>query len=159
MRVGNVEMLAIISWKFCDLASKIPQTDNMAWTCSSCSWLSSPGTSGKLGIEDRIALCLPPEPVLHNGVERDVLLTVAVRDFKHLILRNVPVLRLKKAIRPLRQHWSMPGKVPILVDESVHLRTVDEVIVDRRGLPASASSAPAETGCPHMSARPFPHQP
>jgi hypothetical protein len=69
-----------------------------------------------VGIEDWVALGLPPEPVLHYCVERDMLLAIALRDPANLVERNVAILRLKEAVSPLRQHGRMAGHGAVLAE-------------------------------------------
>ena len=86
---------------------------------------------GEIGIEDRIAFCFPPEPILNDGIQRYVLFTIAVRNSKNLVLRNVAVLLLKESICPFGKHRSVSGQVPVRVDQLIHLWTTNEVVVDR----------------------------
>ena len=46
----------------------------------------------EIRIEDRIAFCFPPKPILNNCVERNVLFTIPMCDPKNLVLRNVAIL-------------------------------------------------------------------
>src|SRR6185312_10552890 len=67
-------------------------------------------------IKDRIAFELPPKPVLHDGVEGNVLLAITAGDSKNLVLRNVTIFRLKEAIGPFREHRRVPSQVAVLVN-------------------------------------------
>ena len=89
------------------------------------------GHIGKVLVEDGVAFVLPPEPVLHDGVEREVSGAIARGDAEHLVLRDVAVFGLEEAVGPLRQHGRMAGQVAVAVDDRVHLGAVDEVVVNR----------------------------
>jgi len=73
-----------------------------------------------VGIEDRIALGLPPEPVLHHGVERYMFLAIALCDLANLVERYVAILRLKEAVGPLRQQ----GRVAVIVRYSWRMESI-----------------------------------
>src|SRR5581483_11436240 len=83
-----------------------------------------------VGVENRIALLLPPEPVLHDRVQRNMLGAVAVRNIQKLLCGDIPVLRLKESIRTSRQKRSVSRQVSILMDDLVHLRAKDQVVVN-----------------------------
>src|SRR5437879_3856150 len=85
----------------------------------------------KIGIEDGITFQLPPKPILHYCVERDVLFTIAPGDSQNLILGNVAVLGLKESIGPFREHRRVSGQVTVLVNHLVQCRPIDEVIIHR----------------------------
>src|ERR1019366_6091927 len=84
-----------------------------------------------VGIEDWVALGLPPEPVLHYCIEWDMLLSIALRDPANLVERYIAVFRLKESVRPLRQHGRVAGHGAVLTENAVNLRAVEEVIIDR----------------------------
>ena len=84
-----------------------------------------------VGVEVGIALVLPPEPILHHRVQGNVLLAIALRDSGDLVERYIAVLGLEETVSPLGQHRRMTGQVAVLVDDGVHLRAVEEVVVDR----------------------------
>ena len=81
------------------------------------------GNIGVIGIEDGIAFSLPPEPILHDRIERNVLFAIAMSDAKDFVLRHVAVLRLEETVGPLGQHGRVPGQAAIFVDDLVHLGT------------------------------------
>src|SRR4029077_5312274 len=74
---------------------------------------------------------VPPEPVLHYVVQRNVLIAIFLRDPKKLLLRVVPVLALPVAVRPLAEQRSWSGQFAIVGDDRVEIRAVHEVVVDR----------------------------
>ena len=82
-------------------------------------------------IEFRIALGLPPEPVLHNRIEWDMLLAIALRNLSNLVERDVTILRLKEAIGPLGQQGRVAGHGSVRMENSVDLRAVKEVVINR----------------------------
>ena len=84
---------------------------------------------GKVGIENGIAFRLPPIPVLHDCIDRDLFFPVAMRDAQYLILRDVAVLRLKEPIGPLRKQGRVSGEAAIFMDDLIHFRTVNQVII------------------------------
>ena len=49
----------------------------------------------KVRVEDWVAFGLPPEPILHDRIQGDMLLAIAFCDTEYLRLRFVPVLRLE----------------------------------------------------------------
>ena len=63
----------------------------------------------EIGIEYRIAFHFPPEPILHDGVERYMLCAVTPGDSKKFFLRNIAVLGLEEPIGPFRKQGCMPG--------------------------------------------------
>jgi hypothetical protein len=84
----------------------------------------------EVGIEDRVSLGLPPIPVLHNGIERDVLLAISACNSQDLILRNVSILRLEKSIGPLGKQGRVPGEVSVLVDDLIQFGAINQVVID-----------------------------
>ena len=70
------------------------------------------GHIGEVGIEDGIAFGLPPEPILHHRVQRNMLVAIALGDPENLVLRDVAVLRLEEAVGPLREHGCVAGHGP-----------------------------------------------
>src|SRR5713226_7297427 len=86
---------------------------------------------GEIGIENGIAFRLPPKPILHDRIERNMLFAIAVSNSKDLLLGNITVLRLEEAVSPFGKHGRVASQVAILVDNLVHLRAIDQVIVDR----------------------------
>ncbi len=82
-------------------------------------------------IEDGITFSLPPKPILHNRIEWDVLFSIAMSYLKNLVLRHITVLRLEQTIRPFWKHGRVPGQAAIFVDDLVHFRPIDQVVVDR----------------------------
>ncbi len=113
VRVGNVQCFSVMTLKFSDLVSNRPQTESMAWTFSSWRRFEFARDIRKLVSEDRIALCLPPEPVLHDRIERDLFFAIALRDSEYLVLRDVPILRLKESISPLGKQGRVSGEVAV----------------------------------------------
>ncbi len=89
------------------------------------------GNVGKIGIEDGIAFCLPPKPVLHDRIKRNVLFAITMRNPKQLVLRNITVFRLEETVCPLWQHGRVTAQVAILVHDLIHLGPVDNVVIDR----------------------------
>src|SRR5664279_1600079 len=85
---------------------------------------------GEIRIEYRIAFCFPPKPFLNDSVQWYAVFAIAMRDSKNFILREVAVLGLKESIRPQREHGRMPRKVAVLMDDLVHFRTKNEVVID-----------------------------
>src|SRR5450631_4488444 len=79
----------------------------------------------------RIALALPPKPVLDNGVEGHVRSPVFGRYIQQLLRGFVAILRLEESVSPLPEQRSVPGQVAVLMDELIHLWAVKEVVVDR----------------------------
>ena len=55
-------------------------------------------------VEDVLAFAVPPEPVLHDVVERDVQVAILFRDAENFFLRFVAVLALPEAVGPLAEH-------------------------------------------------------
>ena len=55
---------------------------------------------------------------------------VAVGDGENLVEGGVTVFGLDEAVGPARQHGSVAGEVAVLVDDVVHLRAVEDEVVD-----------------------------
>src|SRR5882757_10781056 len=77
-----------------------------------------------------VAFVLPPEPVLHHDIHGDVLGAVTVGDGDDFIQRGITILRLNKTIGPARQHGRVTSQVTVLMNEVVHLGTVDDKVID-----------------------------
>ncbi len=88
---------------------------------------------GVLGVEDVLALAVPPEPVLHNVVDGDAQLAVFVRDAEQFVLRLVAVLALPEAVGPLAEHGGRASELAIAGDDAVEAGAVEEVVVDGVG--------------------------
>ena len=86
---------------------------------------------GVAGVELRIAFAarFPPEPVLNNGIQRDVPAPVLVGDVQDFGLRRVAILGLEKTIGPLRKQRRVPGHRPVFMDNPVHVRAVEHVVI------------------------------
>jgi len=82
------------------------------------------------GNEGEVAAVGPPMPVLHDGVEGNVLVAVLDGDLEELAGALVSVFGLEEAVGPLAEERRLPGHCAILVDDLVHLRAVEEVVVD-----------------------------
>ena len=78
----------------------------------------------------RIALALPPEPVLHNEVQRHMLRAIFARNLQQLLRRLIAILRLHKAISPLAEKWRVTRHLAILVNNLIDLRSIEEVVVN-----------------------------
>ncbi len=92
------------------------------------------GNVGVAGVENRIAFAalLPPEPVLHDRIHGDVPGAIFGGDGENLVLRLVAVLGLEEAVSPLGKQRHMAGHGAVLMDDGVHLRAVEDVVVDLR---------------------------
>ncbi len=84
-----------------------------------------------VGVEDGIAFLLPPEPVLHDSVHRDMLPAIPAGDIQQLLRRDVLVLRLEETVSPEGQQRGVSGQIAVLMNHLVHFRTGDEVVIDR----------------------------
>src|SRR5258708_30363648 len=93
--------------------------------------LEFPRNIREVGVEDRIALRLPPEPILYDRIERDMLLAIVVSNIEYLVLRNVAVFRLKETIRPLGEHGGVARQLAILMNDLLHLMTRHAVVANR----------------------------
>ena len=94
------------------------------------------GNIGIAGVVDGIALAaiLPPEPILHDGIHGNVPGTVFGRDGEDLGLGFITILGLKETVSPLREQRRMAGHRAVLMKDRVHLRAVEDVVVNlRRG--------------------------
>ena len=61
------------------------------------------GNIREIGIEDRIAFCFPPEPVLHDCVERNVLFAIAMCDCQELLLAKHSGPSTERIRTPIRE--------------------------------------------------------
>ena len=59
------------------------------------------GNVGKVRVEYGVALGLPPEPILNDRVQGNMILAVTIGNVENFALRNIPVLGLKQSIGPL----------------------------------------------------------
>src|SRR5436190_20049573 len=89
------------------------------------------GNIGKIGIKDGIASSLPPKPILHDRIERYVLFAIAMGNSNKLILGNIAVLRLEEAVSPFGKHGCATAQATVFVDDLIHFRAIDQVVVDR----------------------------
>src|SRR5271170_889364 len=81
------------------------------------------------GSELWVAPMNPPEPILHNDVERHMLAAIFIGDVQQFSSALVPVLRLKKAISPFAEEWHMAGHGSVLVNDLVDFRAVNKVVI------------------------------
>src|ERR1700722_20172027 len=81
-------------------------------------------------VKHEFALAIPPEPVLHDVVDRNVQFTVLARHAENFVLRFVAILALPETVGPLAEHRRLPGKLAIASNHLVEFRTVKEVVVD-----------------------------
>ena len=72
----------------------------------------------------------PVLPVLDDGVERHLHLTVFRRDAEQFVLRRIVFLRLPQAPRPARHHGRRAGQAAVALDHVVEFRAVHEVVID-----------------------------
>src|ERR1700757_3331706 len=82
-------------------------------------------------VKGGLAHRVPPEPVLHDVVHRNVHYTILLRDIEQLLLRLVAIFALPKAIRPLAEHWRSARELTIFADDPIELRAIEKVIVNR----------------------------
>jgi hypothetical protein len=85
-----------------------------------------------IGVKDGIAFGLPPEPVLHHSIQGDVLIAITLRDLLNFVEGDISILGLEESESPLRKHGSMTAHASILMDDSVHLRSINHVIIHGR---------------------------
>ena len=75
----------------------------------------------------------PPEPILHNVVDGNVLGPVTRGYCFQLLLRLVLVFALPEAVCPAAKERHLAGELAIAGDDLVGVRAVDEVVVDAVG--------------------------
>ena len=85
---------------------------------------------GIILVKHVLTFAVPPEPVLHNVVHRDVQVAILLRHGKNFFLRLVTVFALPKPICPPPKHWRRAGQFAVAGDDFVEFRAVDEIVVN-----------------------------
>src|SRR6185437_11091484 len=88
---------------------------------------------GIILVEDELSLAIPPEPVLHDIVDRDVQLAVLLCYAQDFILRFITVLALPESVSPLAEQRRLTGQLAVTGDNLVELRPVEKVVIDHIG--------------------------
>src|SRR5579862_5262395 len=88
-----------------------------------------PGLEITLGVF-WIALSLPPEPVLHDEIQRYVPFAIFSGDIDQLPGGAVPILRLDEALRPAPEQWRVSGHFAMELYDGVDRRAVENIVVD-----------------------------
>src|ERR1700690_3352294 len=84
-------------------------------------------------VEYEFAFTVPPEPVLHNVVGRNVQLPILAGDAEDFLLRLVPILALPKTVSPLAEQGRLAGEFTVTSDNLVETGTIEKIIVDDVG--------------------------
>ena len=84
-------------------------------------------------IEDVLTFAVPPEPVLDNGIGRQVQVAVLLRYAEDFCLRLVAVLTLPEAVRPPAKQRGGASEFTIGSDDFVEFGPVYEVVINRIG--------------------------
>ncbi len=88
---------------------------------------------GIMGVPLHLAHRHPPEPVLHDVVDRDVQCAILRCNALDLRLRLVLVLALPEAVGPAPEERHFARQFAIVADDLVGFRAVDKVVVDAVG--------------------------
>ena len=93
------------------------------------------GHIGVIAVEHRVAFAplLPPEPILHHRVQRNMPAAVLIGDRQNLRLRCVAILGLEEPIGPLRKQRRMARHGAVCMDNPVHPRAIEHVVIHLAG--------------------------
>src|SRR5205823_12965696 len=83
----------------------------------------------------------------HQGVNGEFAFAELGANIENFLLRVVPLPALPISVSPLRKQWRFAGQLPIIGNDTVQLRSVEEVIIN--SLPhfrAERGGVPRRTG-------------